>query len=65
MVKISTYLENLVNSETNGGTQRRDYSLSLEIAITENNISQLVQFGNNLQMEREGTEITHTEGVFF
>lgn len=65
MVKISTYLENLVNSETNGGTQRRDYSLSLEIAITENNISQLVQFGNNLQMEREGTEITHTEGGFF
>lgn len=65
MVKISTYLENLVNGETNGGTQRRDYSLSLEIAITENNISQLVQFGNNLQMEREGTEITHTEGVFF
>lgn len=54
MDKIFTHLENLVNNETNGRTQQRDYSLSLEIAITENKFLQWVQFGNNLHMEREG-----------
>lgn len=33
---------------------KRDYSFSLEIAITENNFLQWVQFGNNLHMEWEG-----------
>lgn len=51
---IFTHLENLVNNETHGRTEQRDYSLSLETAITENKLSQWVQFGNNPHVEREG-----------
>lgn len=54
MDKILTHVENLMNNETNGRTQQRDCSLSLERAITENKFSQWVQLGNNHHMEREG-----------
>lgn len=62
MDRILTHLENLVNIETNRRTQQKDYSLTLEIATTENKFLQWVQFGNNLHMKRE--EITHTQGFF-
>lgn len=62
MDKILAHLENLVNNETNRRTQQRDYSLTLEIATTENKFLQWVWFGNNPQMERE--EMTHTQGFF-
>lgn len=62
MDKILAHLENLVNNETNRRTQQKDYSLTLEIATTENKFLQWVWFGNNPQMERE--EMTHTQGFF-